>query len=699
MFKNTLNPTIFILMAFSLFRPLDSSPIQPLLELQHKAIEESNYPKDQLSLVFSRIDTEVVNGLAYNRIVQIYHNPTEEKRAVSFRLPLLPDTIISGFNIWDRGKRYPGSIGLRQEAEKAYRKVSGDETPELKEERLDADTVNRENRLNNRDPGLVRKNNSLYEVRVAPIFPGEFKQVELFFHRRLVMEKGRFVMKLPLADLTMVVCDQGKKLAACLSWVKVKIEDELPIKNTEGLSGFEKSSSSPYLSTYTLQQKHQLDDITISFLPELGENNHVSALSYKDDGTQHNLLRLVCRIPEVQNDQLANTTKPFYWGYWSGNKTLGAPPSQAEALAISSLMACDGRFPFRGTYMARPPEKKGKFNIIRTPRLISKNEIFSVLKEEKLDQKSTQSPESLALVHLLGAVEKDQCRTIYLFLMDIDESFTRLLADFAADHRQSLFILYLGGKTPTPLLMGHNNVKLFHESEGWLNHKPENSRIFYPMNFSSLITDSSSWRSQILPFWSVWKHLVPMGLSAGPQPLHKINLYTDRDNRSSPYQAGQLEVFWVDANSRGAGKGSITLYLKNRNRSEFVDAYLNGEQPPFYRVHAKYELPNPEKEGHQVAGVYQAIRQANLLATKLTPKNPRNTRRRTPIAPEEAEDIRHSILNLSHQWKFLHNETAFIALPDSDRKAFGFLPLNEEQNKHFNMQGMKNGGVPEPEEI
>lgn len=655
---------------------------------------------ETVSIPYTRVDVAVENGIAMTRFLQVYHNLSQSNQGYAFTMPLLPDTTITHFNLWDMGKRYVGAIEERPRAEEVYKKITGDETPELR-----------------RDPGIVRQSGNIYEMRVFPIQPGEDKQIELFSHRRLGMERGQFMLAIPLTQLTKLRGARHGGGGSEETDVSVVLQDELPIKSVTTTGGvFSERVIDAGHRVLTLHMGSEpVGDIEIRYELGLSGDSAVLPMTHEQDGQRFFLLRVLSRSPA----QRAATPAPqasgraFYMGVWrpetirvtSDNEDEQVEGMELEFLAFMTLAVLDPSDTFHGSYW--PPHVEGSkvppelFQVsVATKRRypVSKaeealGEAFGALRLAAQDKKTEPAPVDV-VQHLRDALQDRNCRLVYLFLGKLPSKPLVALEAIARANADRDFVLITKDDSLPAGLSRLENVSHYSLQGGWRVTRPvlksptvriieiEEQSLNEITGFVGLPSAALSHLWERLPNFGT---AMPTMRATGDVQVDDVMAFCGTNAAAVP---GQLGVLWLSGDYKGSGSLNLELRMP-RGRFEF--ATTTNETPVNIRVAARLDSAGRRS---QLVGAFHARRLADNLNSRIAflseiSRGRSRVRVSSVTDAERAQKIaalRHEVARLSKAFSFISSETAFIALPPDLQERYGFTPQVYAAQQYYHVE-------------
>lgn len=689
--------------------PTEGTLFETVSELQTDKIDLEPPAEGVLSIPYTRVDVAVDDGIAITRLLQVFHNHGDESVGYGFSLPLLPDTTISQFTLWDQGRRLVGSIEDRRRAEETYREVTGDEAPTMR-----------------RDPGLVRQTGDRFDLRIFPIVPGESKQMELFTHRRLPMEGGELVLELPLASLARSHDPRHPDLISRRIEVSLFVQDELPIVRL---------SSRPSVLTEVLREPHRIllrldlegddlgaaepPDLEIRFSVDLGESETVATThTYDADGGDSFFSTRILSAagtgwrsdgPDETGPEVpaAEPEPSFYIGVWRSRQTPVAhhlAPLRLELTAALTAMLLPSRGRLHASWRAPRVEEAAETWLvggITTGEPIPLTEDLEGL-EPFLDQLGSElavaAPSLPALLrHVRHAVRRDDCRRVLLFLdtelfaTDWDR-LSRLLTSFP----RVSFTLVTVDPWPRAANLGLPNVEHFALRGGWQSRRPSPQRRlletgewhelgWFGLEFETLaeLWQELPWLQEALPAVG-WRGDVEI---LAPQIF--------LGGRRGEARQEPPEVIWLSGRYRGDGPVGLEVELPGEvDGSRELPIRRGSPQWTRRAVETRFEAGGREA---YVASLW-ARQRAEGLSSELRVLRDVGADAADGDLARRREAVRQEVVELSRRYSFISSETAFIALPEDLRREHGIEKQAVDAQQLYNLAGMKAGGLPEPEE-
>lgn len=684
---------------------------EEILTVQDDRVESSKHPGREVSIPYTRLDVMIRDGIAFMRLIQVYHNHGDINQGFAFSLPLQPDTAITGFTIWDRGIRYPGAIEDRPRAEKAYQEVTGDETPTMK-----------------RDPGLVRRTRNRFEMRVFPIFPGEDKQIELFWHRRLTMKDGEFVFTLPLNQLTRLYDSRHGSVSSRLTDISVYLEDDLPITGV--------SVSGEFLKEQRLDEHRRLfrglvknepvDELQVVYSLKLARSPSVKTTTFSEDGEKYFLIRLLARLTEQlpEPEDATEDDNPFYIGVWhlpgeTPHSFRGEIMSLREEMAaFFTLMVLDKEGRFHGSWL---PIGGGilKFKGTMTAREYRVKEFLRTGLKEVFKRGETGGdtppPEghSFLLAHLSHAIAEGGCNPVYLFLDGLSTGLFEDLEEVIDSNPDIRFYLVFG-KGGLPPGWSRPNVYSYSLSEGW-KYAPDVTGVGYRHLLLGADTNEFFWAflggGDLRSFLEVLPNLdpdLPSLRSRGEVLIDDAELFPADDlRRQEKKESGEWACFWLSGTFDRTGElsGEIIIPQETFIYNLWGEGTDQTAQMTVFRVPFNTN-PTIGEKGNRYVGVFTAQHIVARLNGRIAFLEAElRSGERSPAGEEgdpqekkaEVERLRRAVVGLSKAFSFISSETAFIALPEELRKKYGFIPQQYTTGQLYGLKGGKAAVVPEPE--
>ncbi|MDP8235366.1 MAG: VIT domain-containing protein [Candidatus Erginobacter occultus] len=668
-----------------------------ILTVLSQGLESSPPAGGDLSIPLTRLDVMIRDGIAFTRLIQVYRNHSDTNQGFAFSLPLEPDTAVTGFTIWDRGTRYPGAIADRPRAEEAYREVTGDEVPALVEYR---------------DPGLVRANRDTFEMRVFPIFPGEDKQVELVWQRRLPMKNGRYRLSLPLAALTRPDDPRHPGLESRVTDVSVYIEDDLPVIDLEFPEGFQPAwrIDDRRLLLREVIDKAPDQDPEISYRLKIDRFPAVKTKTFSDAGENYFLTRVLARPEEslLEFPEGGEEKPPFYLGVWH-ESTAPAEAGLFEALTeelggFLTLLSRDRRNFLQGSWLIAPRDQPlfGDLRGVMTERRLRLG-VFLADEFNRLENWPAESipdtPEDV-IAHLSRSLAEDNCDPVYLFLDSSSPlEFPGLRAVIAAHPSVRFFLVVRDGQLPDDWT--GKNIRLYSLSGGWQGEEapPAGGRLILTDGSFDELWLGITRRESLKPFLTELPDpdpaLVALRLSGGPG-LAEVSVFPGpQPGSKAPAVPGETIGFWVSGRFDRPGKLSGELTLSS---AEFGEIFGGEEKKvEILRVDftAGLEIAG---EGNRWVGTFTAMNRVSRLNLRIALlENPVRGREPSSADAEEAARLRAESARLSREFSFISSETAFIALPEDLREKYGFLAQRYQAGEIYQPLAGGPGVIPEPE--
>lgn len=685
-----------------------------------------------LSIPFTRIDVAIENGVAYTRIVQIYHNHSDQNQGYMFRLPIAAQTAITQFNLWDRGTRYLGTIEDREAAEAAYKKVTGDEAPTM-----------------NRDPGLVRRTENEFEMRVFPIFPDENKQIELIMQQPVDMINGIYTLELPVLALTHSEDERHQKVACSNTQVSVFVRDTLPVTNLivngfdarpEGVPDAAKNS---YLFRHTFTGK--ASDVAVAYGVKAPKGVSTTPMLFDDGKNRYFAMRVLARHKDVHSTPATEKrNKPFYIGLWrskGGDKKqpLNVMPMGKEVLGFLTLSMLDTRSGYQGSWI---PPKMILGGGSQTPDItvfseqllynVNLSELLGGLRQPKeAAKKTTNKVNSDAgidvVAHLSTAIENDHIDLVYLFVDQISASMEQNLEQLMGKRTNVRFILISDDKNPHAAYTRYANVSQFSLQKGWIQNPldTKDGRIPFWSSFSILGTMQLLAMSDvplpiILKLWHALPnpaptapiaygkggarvdHLQLQGIEqfiAGPHPEDR-----EKEEDAQVPDKKILRTFWVTGQNPIPGNLQLSFNLAF---VEDVFSKLQGRTSPFAKetvpsIQLNALFPQQAISGRSIGTMWaQSAARLLDLRVQLLQWSTMERRRGGGISSDakaKLDLLKKELVALSKEFSFITPETAFIAMPKEMLKEYGFQPQKVGAKEMYNLKAAGSSGVPEPHE-
>lgn len=151
---------------------------------------------EPLSLIANRVTVEIRDQVAIVRVVHILQNNTDRVLQARYVLPLGERAHVAGYAIWEKGVKLPGELMEVSRAESLYREVTGQKIQSVHDQ--SKPTVEAVRRPPPRDPGLLRQTESNeFETHVYPFFPWQLREVELLYAFVVPAQGGASTWRFP----------------------------------------------------------------------------------------------------------------------------------------------------------------------------------------------------------------------------------------------------------------------------------------------------------------------------------------------------------------------------------------------------------------------------------------------------------------------------------------------------------------------
>ncbi|REJ78631.1 MAG: VWA domain-containing protein [Acidobacteria bacterium] len=123
------------------------------------------------------IDTKIEGQVASTTVTQVFENKTPYTLEGVYFFPLPADASVSGFSIWENGKKLTGEVRSKDEARKIYDEIV----------------------RSMKDPGLLEyAGKGLLQASIFPILPNSEKKLELKYSQVLKADSGTVAYSYPL---------------------------------------------------------------------------------------------------------------------------------------------------------------------------------------------------------------------------------------------------------------------------------------------------------------------------------------------------------------------------------------------------------------------------------------------------------------------------------------------------------------------
>jgi len=734
---------------------------EKLQEVQTPPDAKKTAPKAgaSLSIPYSRVDILVRNGIAFTRFIQIYRNHSKERQGYAFSIPIRPATVVSQFTLWDQGKRYPAAIEERSKAEKVYSSVTGDEAPSMTE-----------------DPGLGRRNLNRFDLRIFPIHPGEDKQIELVFYEPLRVKNGKVTFPLSLRKLLESTDVRHPGVTSETNKITIDIEDTVPVTSVVSSLGVEAQKLSP--NRWHIQgapPSAQLTDSTLQFDLAVGAEPIFTPVSYTKNEERLFLLRVLhretaeeaaARAAEVekQRAKMLEATKdpeafrrpkalpvepspnpPVFMAVWhapTGDLTLASPPERMklDVAGMTTFMQMDRRDRFHGSWRMAEGFHAGKEAVYLTSdELFPASQWMIALQlaqeraginsgarpDRKLAPAPTTTPKAKQdfaslLSHLSTALDRDGCKTAYLFIDQLPATEFEALTKAIESHPQVPFLLASFGEVVPEAIKKLGNVDLYDLDNGWIKRTKfmGDTRVLSHADLGELAVMAAGigGGSEYQELWRALPNLDP-GLarfeSSGPA-LTDLILHGDAmselttfeesyGQRVAPPAEPQLRVIWLSG--KFAEPGSVAGSLRITEGAGAMLGMLGVFFPPPAPAQLKGNFELASNSTNQFVEAIHGSLLANQLVGKIRSLSPMRSRfpgeEPQGANKEKVAKLQSELVALSRKASFITGETSFIALPPELRKKYGIEdPKDFETGQLIAPQtGPGSLDVPEPPTI
>ncbi len=679
--------------------------------LMEKMKQASSENERCVYVPYTRIDLAVDNSVEMKRVIQTYRNTKSENAGYNFVMSLLPDTTITHFALWDHGKKLIASIEDRTLAEKAYTEITGDEAPEI-----------------NIDPGLVRKTGDVFSMRIFPICPGEYKQMELISHRRLGMDDGYFEIIIDVGKVCITRDDDNNLYKSKTCDVSVVISDEIDIKEIilpEKLFYKEKVNDKKWIirsnidvdgfRTYII--KYSLDTKEDSITPTFYSKG-------KDNFFLFRVLANFQYIAEKENKESASDNV-FYLAVLRNDNSLinsrfniGIDNQlNLEIMGFFTLPFYDRSLSFSGCYYNFATEYIGQcFTNDNAKQFLKQIFLKRSVNLNNLnifgnDNFITYTWEGGAINHLKQfLVDYPDAKYVILFVDRLPQYVLQKLNSIINKNKNINFIFVV--KNKNIFNSNYNNVSIYELNKGWVSikHKPLLKRkildIFSEMFVDSAIPISSVFSNNLFRFIEKLPNVssyLPGYEVEGDVELFDVRSYNPMKNDYKLDKNFNIQkCIWLTG--KYASSGDTIIKLLFSNLISLFDRSDIRNKTKISKVSKNIFFPDNNGDNLYV-GTFSAKHQVDELRTKLydITNNRRiisgiNTKKLTEKEKRLIKNIRNKIVKISKQFSFLSTETAFISLPEELQKKYGFTKQDIIANQMYNLEAMKKGGLPEPHE-
>ena len=701
MVKHLLLPMFFGFCALAA-SPWDGTFFEPIQTVQknHLALPADGYDK-ALSIPYTRIDIVLDNGVALMRVLQVYHNHSGKNQGYAFQYPISTQTVISQFNLWDRGTLYPGTIQGRVEAEKVYREVTGDETPTL-----------------NMDPGLVRRAWSRYHMRVFPIFPGEDKQVELLSHELIPADTDTIHWSIDLQRLLTSTDRRHPGIRSLKTDVSIFVRDAFGVENLkcDGLDGAFQAFNQGFVFRKTLGD-HIPGKVSFNYHLSAASKTDVYPRAFSDGSDAYFLLRVRSGKDRIRAEAPPPPPeRPFYIGVWHGDQVVKEDESTNsvfrelgwEFFGYQILCAMDCRAGYHGSWKPPNIQNSDKLRESLTPKQaivsseLKKNvDLKTLLGKRFFESSAGTEPARLsvgvAVNHLREKIKTAGCDHVILFLDDIEAEMWKRLTAVIQDSPRVNFILVTGQeKLPKGLSALKNVAHLC--GDHWRIKRPflakrqvanKSTDPLMAALFPDLSLPGFKPLLECLPGYLGFPRAIRSHGSAGISDIRAVSM-SDSDvwgGGDSRKSADQIPpVVWLSGKYKQSGSVDLSLPLNNPLLG-FFDLMLLEKTPdpsPVQWLDLHLNLPKPQS-GNRFVGAVWARANARRLTQRLQElrggegrggerNTTQNARSKDPEREAEIARVKEELVALSKKFSFITAETAFIALPPELIEKYGFQP-------------------------
>lgn len=644
-------------------------------EVQDRRIAPVRQGKANISIPYTRIDVAVENGIAFYRLLQVYHNHGSTNQGFAFRLNIPPEMAIREFAIWDRGKRYAGVIEDRRKAEAVYKKVTGDEAPRM-----------------NKDPGLVRRTAGTFEMRVFPIFPGENKQIELRMTERVSPGVGSFLLAPAIKELINPNDARHGSLMSHRTDVSVYVRDELPVQLIRAGTGLRLKHQSPNVLLLGGRFADAVPPLEVEYRLKMEQPAHALTQTYRGPKTNSFSMRILFRVPPAVTSSPDSQTDPPSGSTAAGKPTVpkasgktnksvpGMTPADTEHIYVGvwrhpqakvtteallvgiarelrgyrTLFYLDRKQYFMGAW--RPPQfgEEVRKDLLVPSRLYpiaeagrALNEVMTELKRTDAGQKNDGSTKGepineakagqptfrSPLEHLSHVLGSGKVRGVLLFIETLPPTEVAQLRRIIADHPQQPFILYLDGADDSAVFGNAANLSMYSDGKSWqrigtgletttvLPLTGEGDRM---QNLFNTLSGTNG--LELRRFWSRLPFRDP-GFPAleikpgGAVKLQDASRLSSQGNRgwfrmkgSAGNPPADLAVEWIAGTFTGSGSLNFSLNTRfpAKSRSRVRLPFEGQNNGPVVRAQARADF-GTSSVGAEFAGMFNARIEAEAL--------------------------------------------------------------------------------------
>lgn len=691
---------------------------------------ELHQKKDPFHIPLTRLDIVIDNGIVFYRLIQTYKNNSNENTGYSFRLATPIDTYITGYTIWDKGKRYPGTIVDRNKAESTYKKITGDETPTL-----------------NTDPGLLRKTDRFFAMRIFPIMPKETKQIEILWQNKVNINNGKVTLNFPINSLVRSSDVRHANIISQKTMISLIVKDQLEVNNFIGPvhKNFlklqnEKKIKDGFYRFSVIKKTKVPNNLTISYNLKLTTMSDNKIWHYKTKRHNYFLVRNITSKTKMiipRNDKYN-----FLMSVWHGEKkkvesSLIVPKVfLLEMVAWATLHSLNRKNSFFGIWKPQGSflfkEKINQALYFSTEKLFSTKDAqkalmvalkYTMPPKLKDKKKFKQVPIEKKINQ---TIKKFKLKKAILFLNQFSKKQWQSLKKIIRKNRRTKFYLISENKYLPYALSRYGNVYHFSLTHGWQKKpKIKNSYVLFSKDPLHNVPSFEKSLANLLKYIPGINQNIA-NIKANKR-IDTIDFKIGDDTPSQTIAKQNIYSNWFCIKTQSSKLNlSVSIPIVTRRVKSITNllnidtlGHLAKDQS---KVHNKIWLDaNRIKEkSFFVTSICEAPK-ANRISSRLrflknyktgvlnylTGKNKRNSfhikskeEAKSRIINFNAmikEDQR-KLIKLSRAFQFISNETAFIALPEHLRKKYNLLPATSSYSRKYNLKQFGTSGVPEPHE-
>ncbi|MBI4575073.1 MAG: VWA domain-containing protein [Planctomycetes bacterium] len=167
---------------------------------------------EPLTLAANRLEVAIRDGVALVRVEQVFQNNTDRTLQARYVMPLGDRAHVTSYAIWEEGVRVEGELMEVSRAEDLYREVTRQELETSRHVYQEPRAV----RIA-RDPGILRQlRPERFETHIYPILPWSLKQMEVAYAESVAGADGWSVWGFPMEAAQVFVNPVGELQAEVL---------------------------------------------------------------------------------------------------------------------------------------------------------------------------------------------------------------------------------------------------------------------------------------------------------------------------------------------------------------------------------------------------------------------------------------------------------------------------------------------------